>query len=176
MYFDSSHLLGDFEFIAKFPHKFCDVFQGSSGNAHKYGFDGTEAWKRSTQRGPSTVLPKLQILLPAAQWRLRYTEARFVERRKIGDREAYVIRALIRGQTSAADYHYDPVDYLLLQIDTAASDILQLSDRITYRVSSFHEVDGVKLPREWSFDRNRAVVTSIKLNIDIDDSQFEKPK
>src|SRR5579859_7885448 len=63
MYWGSSHLLGDVESIVKFPDKFCDIFQGSNGNALKYGFDGTEAWKRSTAQGPSTVLPKVQLLL-----------------------------------------------------------------------------------------------------------------
>ena len=175
MYFGASHLLGDIESIVKFPDKFCDVFQGSNGNAVKYGFDGTEAWNRSSPGEHLAGLPKIQILLPAAQWRLRYSEARFLGQRKIEHREAYVIRALIHGQISPADYYYDPVNYLLLQVDTSASEI-HFPDRVTSRVLSFHEIDGVKLPHEWSLNGNRTVITSIKLNIDIDDSQFAKPK
>jgi len=171
MYWGSS-LHGDLESIIKFPDKFRDIFTSSNDNTLKYGFDGTEAWKRSTRGERSTGLPRLQLLLPAAQWRLRYTEAKFVGQRKVGHREAYVIRALVRGQTSPADYYYDPVNYLLLQVDTAASEMPAL----TYRLSSFHEIDGLKVPREWSFGENRAVIASIKLNIDIDDNQFAKPK
>jgi hypothetical protein len=171
MYWGSSDLLGDVESIIKFPDKFRDIFHGANGNTLRYGFDGTEAWKRSSAGEGSTGLPRLQLLLPAAQWRLRYTVARFVGQRKIGNRQAYVIRALVRGQTSAADYYYDPVSYLLLQVVTTSETL-----PITYRVSRFHDIDGLKIPREWSFGENRTVIASIKLNIDIDDNQFAKPK
>ena len=170
-YWGSSHRVGDVESIIKFPDKFCDTFQGVDGKTLKYGFDGTEAWKRLTEGESSTGLPRLQLLLPAAQWRLRYTEARSVGQRKIGNRQAYVVRALVHGQTSPADYYYDPVNYLLLQVDTASETV-----PITYRVSQFQNIDGLKVPREWSFGENRTVIASIKLNIDIDDKQFAKPK
>jgi len=172
MYWGSSNPLGDVECIVKFPNKFRDIIRNSNGNTLKYGFDGTEAWKRSTTGEHSTGLPRLQLLLPAAQWRLRYSEARFVGQRKVEHRQAYVIRALVRGQTSPADYYYDSVSYLLLQVDTAASE----APPLTYRVSSFHEIDGLKVPREWSFGENRTVIGSIKLNIDIDEKQFATPK
>lgn len=168
----SSHLLGDVESIIKFPDKFCDRFQSGNGKSLRYGFDGTEAWRRSASGERSTGLPRLQLLLPAAQWRLRYTEARFVGQRKIGHVQAHVIRALVRGQTAPADYYYDPVSYLLLQIDVASPE----TPPTTYRVSDFHNVDGLKVPREWSFGENRTVIESIKLNIDLDDNQFAKPK
>lgn len=113
----SSRLDGDVESIIKFPDKFRDSFEGANGHTLRYGFDGTEAWKRLPSGEGSTGLPKLQLLLPAAQWRLRYTEAKFVGQRKIGNHQAFVIRALVHGQTSPADYYYDPVNYLLLQVD-----------------------------------------------------------
>jgi hypothetical protein len=171
-YWGPSHRLGDFESIIKFPDKFRDTFHTIEGSMLIYGFDGTEAWKQLTARERPTGLPRLQLLLPAAQWRLRYIEARFVGQRKIGNRQAYVVRALVRGQTSPADYYYDPVNYLLLQVDTASSE----TPPMTYRVSLFQDIDGLKVPREWSLDENRAVVASIKLNIHIDDKQFAKPK
>ncbi len=170
MYWGSSHLAGDVESIVKFPDKFRDTFVGADGRRLGYGFDGTESRKRLTGEG-SSGLPRLQLLLPAAQWRLRYTGARFEGQRKIGKRQAYVVRALIRGQTSPADYYYDPVNHLLVQVDTALENL-----PITYRVSSFQNIDGLKIPREWSFGENRTVISSIKLNIDIDDKQFAKPK
>jgi hypothetical protein len=166
----SSQRVSEVESIIKFPDKFCDTFQNADGSTLKYGFDGTEAWKRVSARMGLTGLPRLQLLLPAAQWRLRYTEAKFVGQRKIGHRRAYVVRALIRGQSSPADYYYDPVNYLLLQVDTADT------VPIIYHVSGFHDIDGLKVPREWSFGENRTVIASIKLNIDIDDKQFTKPK
>lgn len=172
MYSGSSHLLGDVESIIKFPDKFRDIFQNANGNSLKYGFDGIEAWSQSVMGERSTGLPRLQLFLPAAQWRLRYKEARFVGQRKIGRRQAFVIRALVHGQTSPADYYYDPVSYLLLQIDTASSGMAPK----TYLVSGFHDVDGLIVPREWSFSNNRTVITSIKMNIDIDDNQLAKPK
>jgi hypothetical protein len=110
-------------------------------------------------------------LLPAAQWRLRYTDARFVGQRKIGNRQAYVVRALVRGQTSPADYYYDSANYLLLQVATTSETL-----PITYRVSRFQDINGLNVPREWSFAGNRTVIASIKLNIDIDDKQFAKPR
>ncbi len=171
-YWGPSHRLSDFESIIKFPDKFRDTFQTIEGGTLIYGFDGKEAWKQLAARESSTGLPRLQLLLPVAQWRLRYTEAKFAGRRKIGNRQAYVVRALVRGQTSLADYYYDPVNYLLLQVDTASSETLPM----TYRVSRFQDIDGLKVPREWNFDENRTVVASIKLNIDIDDKQFAKPK
>ena len=170
MYSGSSHLLGDVESIIKFPDKFRDVFQNANGNTLRYGFDGTEVWKQSTAGERSTGLPRIQLLLPAAQWRLRYTEARFDGQRKIGNRQAYLIRALVRGQTSPADYYYDSVNYLLLQVDTSET------PPITYRVSRFLDINGLKVPQEWSFGGNRTVIASIKLNIDIDDNQLAKPK
>ena len=173
MYWGPSHLLGELESIIKFPNKFCDIFQRANGNTLKYGFDGKETWNRSTGGERSTGLPRLQLFLPAAQWRLRYTEATFVGQRKVGSRKAFVIRALVRGQTSSADYYYDPVSYLLLQVDTTASSGALPT---TYRVSGFHDVDGLKVPREWSFEENRTVIYSTKLNVDIDDDQFTKPK
>ena len=175
IYSGSSLLLGDVQSIIEFPDKFCDIFQSANGKSLKYGFDGTEAWTRSAMGERSTGLPRLQLLLPAAQWRLRYTEATFVGQRKIGHRQAYVIRALVRGQTSPADYYYDAVNYRLLQIETASSE----AGPITYRVSGFHDINGLQVPREWSFGEfgeNRTVIASIKLNIDIADNQFAKPK
>jgi hypothetical protein len=123
MYWGSSHLLGDVESIIKFPDKFRDSFRDADGNTLEYGFDGTEAWKRVSGE-KTTGLPRLQLLLPAAQWRLRYTEGRF----------------------------------------------------ITYRVSRFQNIEGLKVPREWSFGENRTVLRSMKVNTDIDDKQFSKPK
>jgi hypothetical protein len=171
MYSGSSHLLGDVESIIKFPDKFRDTFTGADGKSLEYGFDGTEAWKRLTGGENSSGLPRLQLLLPATQWRLRYAGARFVGQRRIGNRQAYVVRALVRGQTSPADYYYDPVNYLLLQVDTTSETL-----PITYRVSRFQDIEGLKVPREWSFGENRTAIASIKLNIDIDDKQFAKPK
>jgi hypothetical protein len=171
IYSGPSHLLGDVESIIKFPEKFRDTFQGSDGNTQTYGFDGIEHWKRSTSGEVSSGLPRLQLLLPAAQWRLRYKEASFVGQFKIGNHPAYVVRALVRGQTSSADYYYDPVNYLLLRVDTASE-----TPAITYLVSGFHDIDGLKVPREWSAGQNRIVIESIKLNVDIDDKQFAKPK
>lgn len=173
MYLGSSQLLGDVESIIKFPDKFCDIFHTANGNTLKYGFDGKETWNRSTAGERSTGLPRLQLFLPAAQWRLRYTEARFVGQSKVGSRQAFVIRALVRGQTSPADYYYDPVSYLLLQVDTAAS---SGTPPTTYRVSGFHDIDGLRVPREWSFGENRTVIASTNLNVDIADNQFTKPK
>src|SRR5579859_3013197 len=94
MYWGESDLVGDLESIIKFPDKFRDTFQGGDGETLRYGFDGTEAWTRLTGGERSTGLPRLQLLLPAAQWRLRYTQARFVGKHKLGKREAYVVRAL----------------------------------------------------------------------------------
>lgn len=170
MYSRFGHLVGDVESVIKFPDKFCDTFVGNDARMLRYGFDGTEAWKQLTGEG-SSGLPRVQLFLPAAQWRLRYTEARSVGHRKIGKREAYVVRALVRGQTSRADYYYDPDSYLLLQVDTAFERI-----PMTYRLSRFENIDGLKIPREWSVGENRTVVSSIKLNIDIDDKQFAEPK
>ena len=170
LYHGSSRLLGDVESIIKFPDKFRDTFRGADGNTLVYGFDGTDAWKQLTAGG-STGLPRLQLLLPAAQWRLRYTEARFVGQRKIGNRQAYVVRGLVRGQTSPADYWYDSVNYLLLQVNTAPG-----TPSIIYRLSRFQDIGGLKVPREWSFDENRTEIVSVKLNIDIDDKQFAKTK
>jgi hypothetical protein len=166
-----SHRFGDVEFIIKFPDKFRDTFQNVGGHTLRYGFDGAEAWKQLTAEERSSGLPSLQLLLPAAQWRLRYAEARFVGQRKIGNRQAYVVRALVRGQTSPADYYYDPVNYLLLRVETAPETLATI-----YLVSRFQDIDGLKVPREWSLDENRTVISSIKLNIDIDDKQFAKPK
>lgn len=70
-----------------------------------------------------------------------------------------------------ADYYYDPANYLLLQVDTASE-----KSSMSYRVSRFHDIDGPKVPREWSFGENRTVADSIKINTDIDDKQFAKPK
>jgi hypothetical protein len=170
MYWRSSHLDGDFESIIKFPDKFRDTFMGADGRTLRYGFDGTEAWKQLTGEG-SDGLPRLQLLLPAALWRLRYTEARSVGQRKIGTRQAYVVRALVRGQASPADYYYDPDSYLLLQVDTAVERL-----PITYHLSRYDYIDGLKIPREWSFAENHTVISSIKINIDIDDKQFARPK
>lgn len=170
MYSGSSHLLGDVESIIRFPDKFRDTFVSADGRTLRYGFDGTASWKRSIGEG-STGLPRIQLLLPAAQWRLRYTEATFIGQRMIGKQRVYLVRALVHGQTSPADYYYDPVNYLLLQVDTASE-----AGPVTYRVSSFQDIGGLRIPREWSFAGNRTVISSIKVNIDIDDKQFQKPK
>jgi hypothetical protein len=167
MYWGYSHQLGDVESIIKFPDKFRDTFVGNDGRMLRYGFDGADSWKRLTGEG-SSGLPRIQLLLPAAQWRSRYTGAKFVGQRKIGKRQAYVIRALVHGQVLPADYYYDPVNYLLLQVDTEAP-------LMTYCVSSFKDIDGLNVPREWSFGQNRTIISSIKINIDIDDTQFAKP-
>jgi hypothetical protein len=166
----NSRQLGDIESIIKFPDRFRDTFMSAGGRSLRYGFDGTEAWKQSTGE-ESSGLPRIQLLLPAAQWRLRYTAAKFMGQRKIGKQQAYVVRALVRGQTSPADYYYDTVDYLLLQVDTALE-----TRPVSYRLSRFQDIEGIKVPREWSFGANRTVISSIKLNIDIDDRQFAKPK
>ena len=134
------------------------------------GLTEQRLWKRVSGEG-STGLPRLQLLLPAAQWRLRYTQARFVGRRKIGKRQAYVVRALVHGQTAPADYCYDPDNYLLLQVDTAVE-----TQPASYHLSRSQDVEGLKVPREWSLGENRTVISSVKLNIGIDDKQFAKPK
>jgi hypothetical protein len=166
----SSRRLGDFESIVKFPDKFRDTsMSAADGTTLTYCFDGTEAWKRQTGGERSTGLPRIQLLLPAAQWRLRYREAKFVGQRKVGNYQTYVVRALVRGQISPADYYYDPVNYLLLQVDSASA-------TEPYHLSQFHDIGGLKVPRELSYGDGRIVIDSIKINIDIDDKQFAKPK
>lgn len=162
--------VGDVESIVKFPDRFRDTFRNTDGRTVVYGFDGTEPWKQTNGEG-SSGLPRLQLLLPAAQWRLRYTEARFIGQRKIGKRQVYVVRALVHGQASPAEYYYDSVDYLVLQIDTHLEAL-----PITYRVSRFQHIDGLNVPREWNWGENRTVISSIKLNIDINDKQFARPR
>ena len=170
MYSGSSHLLGDVESLIRFPDKFIDIFVSTDGRTLRYGFDGTESWKRSVGEG-STGLPRFQLVLPAAQWRSRYTEARFMGQRMVGKHKTYLVRALVRGQTSPADYYYDPGNYLLLQVDIASE-----MGPITYRMSRYQEIDGLKIPREWMFGENRTIISSVKININIDDKEFEKPK
>jgi hypothetical protein len=60
----SPHVQGDIESVIKFPDKFHDIFLGLNGSTLNYGFDGTEAWTRSTGGQRSTGLPRLQTLLP----------------------------------------------------------------------------------------------------------------
>ena len=165
-----SYRASDFDSIIKFPDKFRDSFLSTGGRTVRYGFDGTEAWKQLAG-ATSSGLPSLQLLLPAAQWRLRYSEAKFLGQREIGNRRAYLIRALVHGQTLSADYYYDPDTYLLLQVDSGSERL-----PIIYRVSHFQVFDGLKVPREWSSGENRTAVVSIKLNVEIDDKQFAKPK
>ena len=129
----------------------------------KLGNDGVERHRRG--------YPDFNFCFPLRSGRLRYTEARFVGQRKVGKHQAYVVRAVVRGQTSPADYYYDSVNYLLLQVDTASETV-----PITYRVSRFQDIQGLKVPYEWSFGENRTVITSIHLNTDVDDKQFSKPK
>ena len=168
IYAGSSVQVGDVESIVKFPDKFRDTFLNTDGRSLRYGFDGTHAWSRLSGQG-MTGLPRIQLLLPAAQWRSRYTEARFVGQRKIGERQAYIVRAIVHGQTAAADYYYDADNYVLFQVDTADGNLA-----VSYHLSRFHYVEGLNIPREWSWGQNRTVISRVKLNVDIDDKQFAK--
>jgi len=173
IYFGFAHRMSDFESIIAFPQKFRDRFT-TGGHTLTYGYDGTEAWVQSVPGESLGGLPTVQLLLPAVQWRLRYTTAQFLGQQRIGKREAYVVRASVRGQTQAVNYYYDPGSYLLLRVDDVVSEPRSAS--LTYLVSDYKDVNGLKIPREWDFGMNRAEVESIKLNVPIADKQFAKSK
>ena len=174
IYFGFAHRMSDFESIIAFPNKFRDTFSTGGGHTLTYGYDGTEAWVQSVPGEGVGGLPTIQLLLPAVQWRLRYTTAQFLGQHRMGKREAYVVRASVRGQTAAADYYYDPVSYLLLRVDNVVSEPRPLT--LTYLFSDYKDVNGLKIPREWDFGMSRVEVGSVKLNVPIADKQFAKSK
>jgi hypothetical protein len=166
---------GDFETIVKFPERFQDTSTSTGARSSKFGFDGNQTWMIAPGQA-MTGLPKIQLLLPAVQWRARYTKAQFLGDRTVDGHKCHAIRARIRGQATDADYCYDANTFLLLQVEALAVLPGASTTLITFRISEYRNISGLKVPHEWVFGSNRTVVRSVKLNGDIPDKEFANPK
>jgi hypothetical protein len=115
----------------------------------------------------------------ALNWKEKYSKVEYLGIRKVGETETHVIRFMPKFGTEPVTSYYDTKTFLVRRVDRTMETESGLTPVQTY-VGDFREVDGMKFP----FAVREQIGTveflvkwnEIKLNVEIPEEKFAKPK
>jgi photosynthetic reaction center cytochrome c subunit len=171
------------EICAKAPNMRASIMKSPRGGSETI-YNGHEGWMSMMPRPPRPLEGSQldQASLDADFYfplDIQKTFPSLRERppQKIGDQQAYLVLGFRPGQPPV-ELYFDQQSGLLLRMvyftQTALGRLPQQTDFSDYR-----EVDGVKVPFQWTVSRpegqSTVEVTQVQQNVPVSDSQFAKP-
>jgi len=171
------------EIYTKAPNKRISQMQTPRG-ANSTAFDGTVGWtgggERSREMSPTEMdAIRLDATLQfPAQLKGYFKDLRVARPDRIDGKE--VVRVVGRNEGKPpVELWFDAQSGLLLrQVRYAETPLGRNPTQVDY--SDYRDVDGVKVPYEWSVSRPGSrftiKVTDVKQNVPIEDSKFARPK
>jgi hypothetical protein len=174
------------EIVQQAPYKILTTLTMSSQVVIARGFDGSTGWMKGPRGQRELTGDDLDQMKRTADffWMLKIRDVAkdmfVMGKEKIGDREVYVVGAMV-GTTRIDKFYFDTQTGLLIRSqilkDTLIGWIPEQTDYDDYK-----EVDGVKVP----FTIRQSYVdpwigwtrkfTEIKFNVPIDETKFNMPK
>lgn len=177
-------LKGTLEIYAKSPNKLLAIQRFEGIGEFKMGYDGKVGWSLDPIQGlrqlEGTELAQLKreaTFNADLRWRELYKKVTLVGTRKVGQRNAYVIR-LVPTLGKPVTHYYDTKTFLLLRIDSVQEGPQGEIPMESY-LTDYRTVDGVKIP---FVTRQRLPVgelvvriQQLQTNVSLPDSFFTKP-
>lgn len=169
------------EVYQKAPDKMLAAYK--LGSAFNTGFNGTIGWVQSSLglrelEGQNLMRLKQEAEFSPLRLREDYQNLRVIGKQPIGDRQAFVVQGIPKASHSPERFLFDVESGLLLRISARdASPLGPLPVETDF--DDYRDVGGVKLPftvLHLSADHSyRDVYSEITLNVQIDDTKFDKP-
>lgn len=175
------------QIFQKAPDKLLIAITGPDGGVTYQGFNGTTGWfKTPTQQREMSSSEVAQMKQQAAlinQLTLKdqLTNARVAGKRKVNDRDAYVLVGTNANKTREQLF-FDVETGLLVRRVQLNQTVLGV-DPMQTDFSDYRVVDGVKLPftieissLDNAHQGQKRTFTQIKQNVPVEDTKFEPPK
>ena len=177
--------LGTLAVYAKAPNKRMAMVSDPDGHViNEYGFDGSVGWNQRPDGGFYEVSgPLLASMKRDADFyreinlKTLYPKASVIGKKKVGDREAYVVEA-IPENGPAEKMYFDALTGLLARRDEQV-EFPQGSAELKIYFEDYKEVDGIKLPftitRFGPNGRTLTQISEVKQNVPIENAKFNRP-
>jgi hypothetical protein len=170
------------EIYQQTPDKMLIIATDSTGVSYQ-GFDGKESWAKFVVNGQEANDPQIPDLRRSARFykdyflTSLYMQMRVKGRDKVGERDAYVLRAVSVDDKKTEDLYFDAQTGLLLRkviwTDTMVGEFPETID-----FEDYQDVSGIKLAlvrRKSGLGGFRASITKfteVRYNVALDDAKF----
>ncbi|MCS6951814.1 MAG: hypothetical protein RMK57_01935 [Bryobacterales bacterium] len=176
---------GKVELLAKAPDKRLSQVEVEGFGTLRQGFDGQVAWADNPMQGyvelsgeALAVARREAVFLGDLKWRELYPKVELKGKRKLGDREAYLIELTPR-EGKPVQRYYDAETFLLLRTDMEQP-TAQGMTMVQTEFADYKEFEGRKVPFtiKQHIPEGELIlrVTQIQHNVEIDDSVFRAPR
>lgn len=167
------------------PDKFLSILTTPKQGVFETGYNGTSGWMQNARGtrsfGASDLgqFKRLSSFFGGVNLKEQYTKPRVVGTDKIGDREAYVMRAVSVTGNNERLYFDTQTGLLLRVLSVERTMLVPIPEQIDF--SDYREVDGVKLPftiQVYNIDPSNGATrkfTEVKHNVPVDDARFNQP-
>jgi hypothetical protein len=175
------------EHYAKAPNKAYTIINVDGYGEVKNGYDGTVGWSSEPQnglvelKGERLAAAKRQATLDLdLHWKDFFTKAELGGKDKVGDNECLVVK-FIPAEGTPETHCYDSKTFLLTKVLMTA-DTQQGPAEIQVEFSDYKDIgNGLKTPytTKMTMPGIGDLITKykdVKVNVDIDDAKFAKPK
>jgi photosynthetic reaction center cytochrome c subunit len=174
-----------FEIQQESPDKFLSMLTTPKQGVFLTGYNGTNGWSQNS-RGTRVFsgtdvaqFKRLTAFFGGINLKEQYTKMRVVGKDKIGDREAYIMRAVNLEGNNERLYFDTQSGLLLRSIAVEKTNIVPIPEQIDFE--DYRDVDGVKLPftiKVYNIDASAGATrkfTEVKHNVPLDDAKFNTP-
>jgi hypothetical protein len=167
------------------PNKFLTILTTPKQGIFLTGLNGASGWQQNPrgvhELGGSDLaqLKSFAGLFGGVNLKEQYSKMRVVRKEKIGEREAYLVRAESVDGNNERLYFDTQTGLLLRRIVIEKTVLLPLPEQTDFE--DYREVDGVKLPftiQVYDIDPAHNATrkfTEIKHNVSVDDAKFNMP-
>jgi hypothetical protein len=167
------------------PNKFLSTLTTPKQGVFLTAFNGASGWQQSARGvhefsgSDLAQLKNFAGFFGGVNLKEQYTKMRVVRKEKVGDREAYLVRAESVGGNTERLFFDTQTGLLLRRIVVEKTMLLPIPEQTDFE--DYREVDGVRLPftiQVYNIDPffNAArKFTEIKHNVPVDDAKFNMP-
>jgi outer membrane lipoprotein-sorting protein len=167
------------------PNKFLTILTTPRQGVFLTGLNGASGWQQNPRGVHELGGPDLAQLKSFAGFfggvnlKEQYSKMRVIRKEKVGEREAYFVRAESVGGNNERLYFDTQTGLLLRRIVIEKTVLLPLPEQTDFE--DYREVDGVKLPftiQVYDIDPAHNATrkfTEIKHNVSVDDAKFNMP-
>jgi hypothetical protein len=167
------------------PDKFLAILTTPKQGVFQTVLNGAKGWgqnARGVREFSGSSLAQLRSFTQffgGANIKAQYTKMRVTGKEKIGEREAYLVRATSLDGNNERLYFDVQTGLLLRRISVEKTMILPLPEQMDF--DDYREVDGVKLPftiQVYDIDPSSNATrkfTEVKHNVPVDDAKFNMP-
>jgi hypothetical protein len=173
-----------FESMQQAPNKTFTKIEVAPSREHVEAFDGTSGWTKDGPRVNEAKGNELSVMKIDSSFYLEidpkrvFPNAQTRGKDKVGDKDAWVVRASFGKDQPQQLLYFDPDSKLLVRrVLLVPTPFGPLNTQIDY--SDWREVNGVKVPFTETQTRPNAIITerftNLQFNVPVDEKVFAKP-